>query len=509
MTTISTIPAESTSAIASQLDASGNGGNGHTISEHDRNLIERYQVQLVPVKEIQPSPENKEVYGPTNYDHDPALKSLVRSVKRLGLEEPLILTQDKFVLSGHRRLFAVQELGWPQVPVRFANVTRADSTDYHRLLTEYNPQRIKSVATTLSESLLRSASRNDCGESWAEYHKAKGNPKIKLMMVAGSKFAEAVGPRQQEFLGSAKTVAEALKYFWPLSVRQVHYKLLNNPPLTQTTKKKGERWRYKNNLACYSKLSNLLVAARYHGDIPWEAIDDSTRSSHTYDDSMDLAEFVEEEVNQFLHESKFTRNRQEGQPNHVELLVEKNTLLNILGDVAGDLHIPITATRGYGGPSLWHEIEERYSDKCSDHEGPNDPKLVLIIVSDHDPEGLNLADDAVRSLRDNHDIEVIATRPAITMDQVKKYGLTSNPAKETSSRYHEYVKRTKTTSCWEVEALEPDVLRKCVHDAILKAVDVDQLNAVQEREAQERRDIADIRVRVGTKLQDIIEEESL
>ena len=99
--------------------------------------------------------------------------------------------------------------------------------------------------------------------------------------------------------------------------------------------------------------------------------------------------------------------------------------------------------------------------------------------------------------------------PNITLEQAKQYDLPSNPAKETSSRFREYVKRTGTNRCWEVEALEPDILRKCVHDAILKVVDVDQLNAVQERQAQERQDIADIRVRVGTKLQDLIEEEQL
>lgn len=478
------------------------------ISEQDRKLIERYQVQLVPVAEIKPSPENNEVYGATNYDNDAALKSLVRSIKRLGLEEPLILTQDKFVLSGHRRLFAVHELGWERVPVRFANVRREDATDYHRLLTEYNPQRIKSVAATLSESLLRSERDYDNGESWTEYHKAKGNPKIALMKVAGEKFSEEVGPRQREFLQAAQKVINDLHAYWPLSVRQIHYKLLNKPPLTQTNRKKNERWRYKNNLACYNKLSGLLVSARYHGAIEWDAIADSTRESQTYPASVDLGEFVDSQVAGFLHTERFRRNRQEGQPNHVELLVEKNTLLNVLSDIAADFHIPITALRGYGGPSLWHEIEQRWNDR-DDLVGPNDPKCILIIVSDHDPEGLNLADDAVRSLRDNHQVDVVATRPAITLAQVKKYNLTSNPAKESSTRFREYVKRTGTKLCWECEALEPAVLRKCVHDAILKAVDVDQLNAVQERQAQEKKDLADIRGRLGTKLQEMIEEEAL
>jgi hypothetical protein len=472
------------------------------ISEHDRKLIARYRVSLVPVAEIKPSPENTEVYGPTNFDHDPALASLVRSVKRLGLEEPLILTQDKYVLSGHRRLFAVQELGWVNVPVRFANVSRADASDYHRLLTEYNPQRIKSVAAVLSEALLKSSDDGDNGRSWADYHDAKRKPDMKLMQVKGEKPAEPVGPRQQEFLQAAQKVIQDLRQFWPLSVRQVHYKLLNNPPLTQTTKKANERWRYRNDLASYSKLSSLLVSARYDGSVPWNSIDDATRESKTYHHYSNPGDFIESEVEIFL--TGYTRDRMEGQPNHIELIVEKNTLLNIVSDIAAKFHIPITALRGYGGPSLWREIEERWRDKVSNHAGPNEPKCILIIVSDHDPEGLNLPDDAIRSLRDRHGVEVIATRPAITMKQVKQYKLPSNPAKESSTRYHEYVKRTGTNLCWECEALEPSVLRQCVHDAILEAVDVDQLNAVQEREAGEKQDISNIRAKLGTTLQEMI-----
>jgi hypothetical protein len=194
----------------------------------------------------------------------------------------------------------------------------------------------------------------------------------------------------------------------------------------------------------------------------------------------------------------------EGQPNHIELIVEKNTLLNIVSDIAENFHIPITALRGYGGPSLWREIEERWRATVANHAGPNEPKCILIIVSDHDPEGLNLADDAVRSLRDNHGLDVIAIRPAVTLGQVRRYNLTSNPAKESSTRFKQYVKRTGTKLCWECEALEPDVLRQCVHDAILKVVDVDQLNAVQEREAQEKQDIAAMRVKLGATLQHLV-----
>jgi hypothetical protein len=479
-----------------------------TISEYDRKLIERYAVSLADVNSIQPSPENVEVYGPTTEAADKALPMLIRSIERIGLEEPLILTRDNFILSGHRRFFAVKRLGWDRVPVRFADVTREDSTDYHRLLAQYNPQRVKSVASVLSERLLECEDTD--GHSWTEYHQERTKIKVKPMRVAGCKSIAEIGERQQEFLQAAVKVIEKMRPYWPLSIRQIHYKLLNNPPLTQTTKKAGKRWRYRNNLACYSKLSTLLVAARYHGHVPWQAIDDSTRSTTTYDGQYeDLGEYMDFQVEGFLSGCGYGRNHQEGQPNHVEVLIEKNTLSNVLGGICSQLHVPYTPLRGFGGPSVWREIEERWNDAVDNHTGPVAPKCILVIVSDHDPEGLSLADDAVRSLRDNHGVEVEAIRPAVTLQQVKQYSLSPNPAKESSTRFAEYVKRTGTNQCWECEALEPEVLRKILHETLLKVMDVDQLNAVQELEAEEKNQLGAIKRRLGTRLQDIIEEEGL
>ena len=488
--------------IADATVAPASAGS-ETISEHDRKLIERYAVSLVPASEIKPSPENEEIYGTISEDKDPALPLLIRSISRMGLEEPLVITRDHYILSGHRRFHALQSLGWNVVPVRFANVTRSEVSDYHRLLAQYNPQRVKSVATVLSEKLLLSAGRDDCGQDWSEYRDKRDNPELKGMKVMGCKSVEPVGPRRYQFLGAAQKVISELRSYWPLTVRQVHYKLLNNPPLTQTTKRKTERWRYKNDLASYNKLSDLLVAARYHGEVPWGAIADATRESHTYPAGYtDTSSFIEEKVSYFLH--GYRRDRQEGQPHHVEVLIEKNTLVNIVEDICKKFHIPFTPLRGYGGPSVWREIEDRWLEKQDDKGKP--VKCVLIIISDHDPEGLNLADDAIKSLRDNHAVEVEAIRPAVTLDQVKEYHLHSNPAKESSSRFTEYVKRTGTKQCWECESLDPEVLRQCLHDSILGVIDVDQLNAVQEREAEEIKQINAIRRNLGTKLQAMIDE---
>src|SRR5215469_17247602 len=101
-----------------QKKPSTSGKNGHV--RKSAELLDRYAVELVPIEQLKPSPENEEIYGPINFDTDPALQSTVDSIKRLGLEEPIIVTGDNYILSGHRRFFILQHLGWKEVPVRFS-----------------------------------------------------------------------------------------------------------------------------------------------------------------------------------------------------------------------------------------------------------------------------------------------------------------------------------------------------------------------------------------------------
>jgi len=65
--------------------------------------------------------------------------------------------------------------------------------------------------------------------------------------------------------------------------------------------------------------------------------------------------------------------------------------------------------------------------------------------------------------------------PAVTMAQVKEHRLPSNPAKENEQPlFGDYVKRSKNkNSVGSAKALQVAFLRKCVHDAILNAIDVE------------------------------------
>ena len=88
---------------------------------------ERYHVEFLPVHEIYPSPENEELYGPVLYDNAP-FEQLKKSIAQIGLEEPITVTADRYILSGHRRHLACEILGFKALPCKMKrDILRAET----------------------------------------------------------------------------------------------------------------------------------------------------------------------------------------------------------------------------------------------------------------------------------------------------------------------------------------------------------------------------------------------
>jgi hypothetical protein len=95
-------------------------------------------------------------------------------------------------------------------------------------------------------------------------------------------------------------------------------------------------------------------------------------------------------------------------------------------------NIPLTSGRGFAGPSIWKKMAKRFRSSGKD-------RMVVLAVSDYDPEGFEPVDDCIRSLRDLWGIESLKLhRVAVTHGQINddELGLREdfNPAKETSKR---------------------------------------------------------------------------
>ena len=110
---------------------------------------------LLPVSLIQVAPENDLLYdrfGIANRDD----ADLAISIRDKGIQEPLTLSNDQFLLSGHRRLTAAKYLGLQEVPCRLVEVDFYQLTTTERLevLRLYNQQREKSPGERIKEKLL-------------------------------------------------------------------------------------------------------------------------------------------------------------------------------------------------------------------------------------------------------------------------------------------------------------------------------------------------------------------
>jgi hypothetical protein len=63
-----------------------------------------------------PCPENNGAYGKQSLD-DPDIRSLIDSIRKNGLREPIHIDPDNVIISGHRRRFCALEAGLSTVPV--------------------------------------------------------------------------------------------------------------------------------------------------------------------------------------------------------------------------------------------------------------------------------------------------------------------------------------------------------------------------------------------------------
>lgn len=466
-----------------------------TVTTPEQEQGDRYQVTYLPISKIMPSPENDEVYGAI--EDDEQMDALVQSIQDRGLEEPLILTADYYILSGHRRYYALQQLGEDVVPVRIkSDIIREDTDDFHHQLIDFNPQRIKRAGSLLKEALLRNASGEDTYQTIQEFRRASEEVDVEFMTVKGVKSVSQITDKKRPFLDAVKGVINSLQKHWPLSIRQIHYRLLNDPPLTSTPKRSKfdvEKYRYRNDKACYGALVRLLTSARYNGEVSMTCIDDPTRPQVTYWGWSDVGEFVQNEINAFL--AGYSRDLLQDQPRHIEVFGEKSTLKLILEKACQEYQVSLSIGRGFCSIPVWRDIAKRFKQSGK-------KKMTLIIVSDYDPEGLELADDAIRSLKQLWKLPVVGHRVAVTREQIDDLGLAEDfsPAKSESSRFDKFVERTGGEETWEVESLSPDYLIEQVRAAIEANLDMELFEATLEQEREDCDELSEIKEQIAGEL---------
>jgi hypothetical protein len=260
------------------------------------------------------------------------------------------------------------------------------------------------------------------------------------------------------------------KGYSPLTLRQIHYQFVS-------------RDLYENTQANYKRLGNILDAARKAGLVDWDAIADRTR----YLDRIAVWTSPEDGV-KGLHE-QFKLDPWEEQPTlrHIEVWVEKDAAIGIVEPTCNALRIPFFSCRGYTSSSGLYEAGKRLAS----YQEAGYETLVLYL-GDHDPSGVQMTDvsnDRVQ-MYSRRDIEF--RRIALTLDQVAEFNPPPNFVKETDSRTKWYTDKFETEDCWELDALDPEVVDKVIRAHVEPLIDAEAWTKTLETEEEHRATLAEI-----------------
>jgi hypothetical protein len=455
----------------------------------------------VPTLSVYPSPENDDLYRPVD-PADPEIIALASSISENGILEPLVVTLDDYLLSGHRRLAGAKIAGLETVPVRRKQIRRLDDIDrFVRLLREHNRQRPKSRDERLREELI-AVSPEEAYQSLIAHRQLRSEVVIAELELDPVKRRRQISDAKQSFLDAILRVLDDRRAFWPLSVRQIHYALLNFPPLKHASKPTSI---YDNTIQSYKSLDELTVRARLLDIIPPEAIDDETRPVVLYDVHREAAPFIAQQFDRFLR--GYWRDLMQSQPNHVEIVVEKNTVASIIKDVATEYCIPMTSGRGFCSLPPRMAMRDRFRKSGKQ-------RLVVLMATDFDPAGEQIARSFCRSMRDEMHIDIVPVKVALTQAQALEHKLPENSieAKETTKTkkgpgYAKFVHDYGAGhSVYELEALEPLTLRGIMRDAIDAVIDREAFNRELDEEKQDAAHLERVRLRVIDAMRDAIAE---
>ena len=131
-------------------------------------------VRFLPITAITPSSLNDRLYRPVD-PQDPEIVALAESIRQHGVLQPLVVTLDHVILSGHRRHTAARLAGLETVPCTI-DARHSSDPGFLTFLREHNRQREKNDAERLREEVVSATRKRDTGDCWntaAKSHRSK------------------------------------------------------------------------------------------------------------------------------------------------------------------------------------------------------------------------------------------------------------------------------------------------------------------------------------------------
>lgn len=253
---------------------------------------------------------------------------------------------------------------------------------------------------------------------------------------------------------ATKTIAlrnqcyDILAEIQPATVRAVCYRLFVMKAIPNMSKNST------------NKVSGILSRARKEAHIPWAWIVDEGRElelASMWEDPAAYAQAVKH---------SYRRDRWEQQLQRVEIWSEKGTMRGTLQPVLDTYGVGFRVMHGYTSTTVLKDIAEATNRRPV--------PLRVFYLGDWDPSGMHMSEvDLPRRLAE-HGANVHLTRLALTKGDQQRpdVAITAFPAtdKRTDARY-QWFTAVFGDWCWELDALNPVIVRDRVEAAITSIID--------------------------------------
>lgn len=250
-----------------------------------------------------------------------------------------------------------------------------------------------------------------------------------------------------------------------LTLRQLYYQLVARDIIPNSQRE-------------YKRVGAHVKNARDAGLIDWDAIEDRTRQLRGNTHWSSPQQIVKAAIQSYRTDTRGT------QPYRPEIWIEKDALAGVIAPTCADLDVNYFVCRGYTSASeMFDTGYRRFRTYLKEGQKP-----VVIHLGDHDPSGIDMTRDIRERLAlyaglSTNDLHVI--RIALNWEQIETYNPPPNFAKTTDSRAGEYIKRHGRQS-WELDALDPVVLRNLIVSEVDKWTDDDLLEDALSKQEEGR-----------------------
>jgi len=261
-------------------------------------------------------------------------------------------------------------------------------------------------------------------------------------------------------------IEEYARAGFDLTVRQLYYQLVSRAYIP-------------NNEKSYRRTVSTVSDARMTGHINWLSIVDRTRNVRSNPHWKTPAEIMSSAA------QGFQLDKWNDQDERVEVWIEKDALIGVIGDVCRRQDVSYFSCRGYVSQSeIW-----RAAQRIRDRWEYQNQKTVVLHLADLDPSGVDMTRDITDRLTTFTQYwegsEFTVDRIALLESQVLQYNPPPNPAKLSDSRSSDYI-RIFGYSSWELDALDPTVLAQLIQTNVQAHRDQDLWEEYLQRENEDK-----------------------